>query len=171
MIRALFMWYNIHTIRALYIWLGHLPTGDRLLCVFIYKSLNLIAHLMLPLVFLSDIVLNFVLPVQVILGGFPRFNGYHHWHQSCGAGNTSECWLIRIRWHLKVAGRDKAQTKQSAQQFTLHTNAALAVWTSNELQITDKVTSSLSLASSAEDKESLQGAAEKTQEEAGKVFH
>lgn len=60
-----------------------------------------------------------------------------------------------------MAGRDKAQTKQSAQQFTLHTNAALAAWTSNELQITNKVTSSLSLASSAEDKESLQGVAKK----------
>lgn len=116
---------------------------------------------MLPLVFLSDIVLNFVLFVRVILGGFPHFNGYHHWHQSCGAGNPSECWLVRIRWHLKVASRDKAQTKQSAQKFALHTNAALAGWTSNELQITNKVTGSLSLASSAEDKESLQGVAEK----------
>lgn len=54
---------------------------------------------------------------------------------------------------------------------TLHTNAALAGSTSNELQFTNKVTSSLSLASSAEDKERLQGVAKKTQEEAGKVFH
>lgn len=116
---------------------------------------------MLPLVFLTDIVLNFVLFVQLILGVFPCFDGYHHWHQSCRAGNPSECWLIRIRWHLKTAGRDKAQNNQSAQQFTLHTSAALAGWTSNELQITNKVTSTLSLASGAEDKERLQGVAKK----------
>lgn len=52
---------------------GTVPSRHGLLCVSIYRSLNLIAHLMLPLVFLSDIVLNFVLFVQAILGGFPRF--------------------------------------------------------------------------------------------------
>lgn len=128
--------------------------------VFSYINLFiLLLILMLCLVFLGDMVLDFVLYVQVILGGFPHFNCYHHGHQSCRAGNHGECWLIRIRWHLKVAGRDKAQTKQSAQQFIPLTNAALAGWTSNELQIIIKVTSSLSLASSAEDKERLQGVA------------